>query len=121
VLIHGDAHAHNLLLKPDPAGGSTSFRLIDPEGLVSEPAHDLGVALRDGNEELLGGDTAGMAAGRCRRAALLTGVNGLAIWQWAFIERVSTGLFLLRLGRHREARPFLAVADRLSGSSFSAP
>jgi aminoglycoside phosphotransferase (APT) family kinase protein len=44
VLIHGDAHAHNLLLKPGLADGSTSFRLIDPEGLFSEPAHDLGVA-----------------------------------------------------------------------------
>jgi streptomycin 6-kinase len=45
VLIHGDAHASNLLLKPDPDGDGTSFRLIDPEGLLSEPAHDLGVAL----------------------------------------------------------------------------
>ena len=116
VLVHGDAHAHNLLLKPDPANGSTSFRLIDPEGLLSEPAHDLGVALRDHNEELLAGDTAGTAAGRCRQAALLTGVNGEAIWQWAFIERVSTGLFLFRLGHRQEARPYLAVADRLSAS-----
>jgi streptomycin 6-kinase len=121
VLIHGDAHARNLLLKPDPADGRTSFRLIDPEGLLSEPAHDLGVALRDGNEELLAGDTAGTAAGRCRQAALLTGVNGEAIWQWAFIERVSTGLFLSHLGHRQEARPYLAVADRLSGSRYSTP
>ncbi len=119
VLIHGDAHAGNLLLKTDPADGSTSFRLIDPEGLLSEPAHDLGVALRDGNEELLAGDTAGMAAGRCRRASLLTGVNGEAIWQWAFVERVSSGLFLLRLGHRQEARHYLAVADRLSGMCYS--
>jgi streptomycin 6-kinase len=109
------------LLKPDPADGRTSFRLIDPEGLLSEPAHDLGVALRDGNEELLAGDTAGTAAGRCRQAALLTGVNGEAIWQWAFIERVSTGLFLSHLGHRQEARPYLAVADRLSGSRYSTP
>ena len=121
VLVHGDAHAHNLLLKPDPAHGSTSFRLIDPEGLLSEPAHDLGVALRGGNEELLAGDTAGTAAGRCRQAALLTGVNGEAIWQWAFIERVSTGLFLFRLGHRQEARPYLAAADRLSRSRYSSP
>jgi streptomycin 6-kinase len=120
VLIHGDAHAHNLLLSRDPADGSTSFRLIDPEGLISEPAHDLGVALRDGNEELLTGDTAGMAAGRSRQAALLTGVNAEAIWQWAFIERVSTGLFLFRLGHREEARPYLAVADRLCGSRYLA-
>jgi len=121
VLIHGDAHARNLLLKPDPAGGSTSFRLIDPEGLLSEPAHDLGVALRDRNEELLAGDSATTAIQRCQQAALLTGVNGEAIWQWAFIERVSTGLFLFRLGHRREARLYLAAADRLSGSRYPAP
>jgi hypothetical protein len=57
VLIHGYARAGNLLLKPDTADGSTSFRLIDPEGFLSEPAHDLRVALRDRNEELLAGDT----------------------------------------------------------------
>jgi streptomycin 6-kinase len=121
VLIHGDAHARNVLLKPNPAGGSTRFRLIDPEGLLSEPAHDLGVALRDGNEELLAGDTAAAAIERCRQAALLTGVNGEAIWQWAFIERVSSGLFLFRLGHRQEARPFLAVADRLSRTRYSTP
>ena len=36
VLIHGDGHAGNVLLKPGPDGG-TSFRLIDPEGLISNP------------------------------------------------------------------------------------
>lgn len=121
VLIHGDAHARNVLLNPDPADGSTSFRLIDPEGLLSEPAHDLGVVLRDGNEELLAGDTATTAIQRCRQAAVLTGVNGEAIWQWAFIERVSTGLFLFHLGHYQEARPYLAAADRLSGSHYSTP
>src|SRR5215472_15963089 len=121
VLIHGDAHSGNVLLNPHPADGSTSFRLIDPEGLLSEPAHDLGVALRDRNEELLAGDTAATAIQRCQQAALLTGVNGEAIWQWAFIERVSTGLFLFRLGHRREARLYLAAADRLSGSRYPAP
>jgi streptomycin 6-kinase len=120
VLIHGDGHAGNILLKPGPDGG-TSFRLIDPEGLISEPAHDLGVALRDGNEELLAGDTAAAAVERCQSVALLTGVDGAAIWQWAFIERVSTGLFLLRLGHRREAEAYLAVADRLSGLRYSSP
>lgn len=120
VLIHGDGHAGNILVKPGQDGG-TSFRLIDPEGLISEPAHDLGVALRDGNEELLAGDTAQAAVERCRSVALLTGVDGAAIWQWAFIERVSTGLFLLRLGHRREARQYLAAADRLSGLRYARP
>jgi streptomycin 6-kinase len=46
-------------------------------------------------------------------------VDGVAIWQWAFIERVSTGLFLLRLGHRMEAGPYLAVADRLAGLRYS--
>jgi hypothetical protein len=28
---------------------------------------------------------------RCEKVASLTGVDTEAIWQWAFIERVSTG------------------------------
>lgn len=121
VLIHGDGHAWNLLLSPDSADGGTSFRLVDPEGLRSEPEHDLGVALRDRNEELLAADTAMAAIQRCQQAARLTGISGEAIWQWAFIERVSTGLFLLRLGHRQEARPFLAVADLLAGVRYPAP
>ncbi len=114
VLVHGDAHAHNLLQVPGSGDHSVKFRLIDPEGLVSEPAHDLGVTLRAWNAELLAHDTAGMALQRCRHMALLTGIDPEAIWQWAFIERVSTGLFLLHLGHHREAQTFLEVADRLA-------
>jgi streptomycin 6-kinase len=119
VLIHEDAHAHNVLPKPGTANDSPSFRLIDPEGLLSEPAHDLGVVLRDGNQELLTGDTAAAAASRCRLAARQARVvDGEAIWQWAFIERLSSGLFLYQLGHREEARSYLAVADRLSGSCY---
>ena len=121
VLVHGDGHAGNILLTPGTADGTTGFRLIDPEGLISEPAHDLGVALRDGNEQLLAGDTAAAAMERCRRVSLQTGVEGDAIWQWAFIERVSTGLFLFSLGHRQEAGPYLTVADRLSGLRYSSP
>jgi streptomycin 6-kinase len=121
VLVHGDGHAGNILLRPGSADGSADFRLIDPEGLISEPAHDLGVALRDGNEQLLAGDTAAAAVERCRRMALQTGVNGTAIWQWAYIERVSTGLFLFSLGYRREAGPYLTVAERLSDLRYSSP
>ena len=36
-----------------------------------------------------------------------------AIWEWAFIERVSTGLFLMDLGDPLGV-PFLAVAAQLT-------
>ena len=45
-----------------------------------------------------------------------TGVDPESIWQWSYIERVSSGLFLLRLGHQAEARPFLQAADRLADS-----
>jgi hypothetical protein len=52
-------------------------------------------------------DTAATATAGGRQAALLTGVDGEAIRQWAFIERVSTRLFLFRLGHRGRPGPTL--------------
>ena len=41
----------------------------------------------------------------------LTGVDVTAIWQWGFVERVSTGLYTMQLGQEGGAA-FLEVADR---------
>lgn len=115
VLVHGDAHPFNLL-----RAGDGAFRLIDPEGLASEPAHDLGVILRGFNDDLLARDpriSTAIARGRCRRAGELARVDPEAIWEWAFTERVSTGLFLLSLGHLEEAETFLTVAAKLTGSA----
>ncbi len=113
VLVHADGHAHNLLAVQN-SDDKSGFRLTDPEGLVSELAHDLGVVLRGWNEELLLRSTAKVAFERCEEVASLCGIDAEAIWQWAFIERVSTGLFLLRPGHQTEAAAYLAVADRLA-------
>jgi streptomycin 6-kinase len=117
VLVHGDAHPYNLL-ETIGRGRPTTFRLIDPEGLCSEPAHDLGVVVRGWNEELLVGDTTNVAVRRCQQVAVLTGVEPAAIWEWSCIERVSSGLFLLRLGHEQESSAFLAVANRLAGATL---
>jgi streptomycin 6-kinase len=118
VLVHGDAHPANVLEVPDGTDSSThqAFRLVDPEGLASEPAHDLGVVLRGWNEDLLAADAAAVAFQRCRAVSRRTGVDPESIWQWSYIERASTGLFLLRLGHEAEARLFLEAADRLGDS-----
>jgi streptomycin 6-kinase len=89
--------------------------LIDPEGLASEPAHDLGVILRGWNEELLQADAATAAFERCESVSRQTGVDRESIWRWSYIERVSSGLFLLELGHGVQARPYLDVADLLAG------
>jgi streptomycin 6-kinase len=113
VLVHGDAHPHNLLEVPQSPG---SFALVDPDAMASEPAHDLAIPLRDWTAELLTADNpVAMLAGWCARFADLTGVDADPIWEWAFLERVSTGLFMCRLGDPAGAG-LLAVADRLAGA-----
>ena len=105
VLVHGDAHSWNTL-----DAGSGTFKLVDPEGLVSEPAHDLAVPMRELNQELLEGDAVGLGHERAQLLSRLTGVDETAIWQWGFVERVSTGLYTMQLG-HDGARDFLDIAD----------
>jgi streptomycin 6-kinase len=37
-----------------------------------------------------------------------------AIWEWGFLERVSTGLYVLSFGADQLARPFLATAEAIT-------
>jgi streptomycin 6-kinase len=111
VLIHGDAHPANVLEDPSAPG---RFKLIDPDGMMSEPAHDLAIPLRDWSDELLRApDPVTVGLGWCAQLGRTDGVEMEAIWQWAFLERVSTGLLLLRLGESL-GRRFLEIADRWS-------
>jgi streptomycin 6-kinase len=119
VLVHGDVHAFNALQVPGSPGAA--FRLVDAEGLNSEPAHDLGVIIVRGVQGWIGELAVGdprqaleTVARHCRRAARLSGADPEAVWQWTFTELVSTGLFLLRLGHHEEGGTFLATADKLA-------
>lgn len=108
VLAHGDAHAANTLAVP---GDDARFKFIDPDSLFIERAYDLAIPMREWGEELLAGDPLELGRHRCELLARLTGVDPKPIWQWGFIERVSTGLLLHQLGKPRLAKEFLAVAD----------
>ncbi len=68
--------------------------------------------MREWSPELLAGDAVVLGTERCRRLSALTGESPAPIWQWGFIERVSTGLYLHRLGMHAEATEILDVATR---------
>jgi streptomycin 6-kinase len=107
VLVHGDAHGWNTL----EAGGGT-FKLVDPEGLWSEPEHDLGVLLREYNLPLLDGDTPALVRARAERLAAACDADAQRIWDWGFIERVSTGLSSLRSFDGDGGLAFLEVARR---------
>jgi streptomycin 6-kinase len=107
VLVHADAHGWNTL-----EAGDGGFKLVDPEGLRAEPAHDLSVPMREYNEPLLAGDTPRLVRERAQLLASWCDVDPEAVWQWGFIERVSTGLANVRDFDGDDGRAFLEVAAR---------
>jgi len=105
VLVHGDVHRWNALRRDD------SWALVDPDGLLADPAYDVGVILREDPEELLAAGPVAVT----RRLAARCGVDPVAAWEWAAIERVSTGLLCTRIDLHPVGREMLAAADALAG------
>ncbi|MFC3494780.1 aminoglycoside phosphotransferase family protein [Glycomyces rhizosphaerae] len=97
---HGDPHAGNALQVPHRRRGAESgYAFVDPEGLLIEPAYDLGVILRDWDTELAHArDPLALAHRIGSRLADSTGTDGQAVWEWGFIERVATGLYVLDHG-----------------------
>jgi streptomycin 6-kinase len=115
VVVHGDAATANALrvLTPRP-GAEAGFLLVDPSAFVGDPAYDLGVALRDWCPQLLAAPDAGALARQyCRWLAEGSGQDARAVWEWGYLERVSTGLYALALGADELARPMLATAELL--------
>ena|SRR5690348_163139 len=118
VVVHGDPHPWNALRMLAPrVGAEAGFVFVDPVGFLADPAYDLGVVLRDWCEQLLATGSTGAAAALARRyCALLsaqTGIEETAIWEWGFLERVSSGLYCLELGIEALGRPFLQTAEML--------
>lgn len=107
VLVHGDAHGWNTL----DAGGGT-YKFVDVEGLWSEREHDLGVAMREYNEPFINGDTPRLVRERAAMLAEACSVDSQAVWEWGFIERVSTGLANVRDFDNDDGASFLKVARR---------
>jgi streptomycin 6-kinase len=115
VLVHGDAAAANVLsVRSARPGAETGFVFVDPDGFRGDPAYDVGVALRDWCPELLASvDPRGLARHYCHVLALNSGVDERSIWEWAFLERVSTGLYVHAMGAVEQSRPFFTTAEAL--------
>lgn len=111
VLVHGDAADANALRATEPPRGRALYKFVDPDGLLAEPAYDLGILMREWSGELLGGDAVKSGRERCARLSRLTGVDPRAIWEWGLIERVSTGLLATRVGADRVGKEMLDVAE----------
>ena len=115
VLLHGDAAPANALAARSPRpGAETGYLLVDPDGFVGDPAYDLGVALRDWHPPLLAADDPGRLARRyAELLAAGSGLDAQEVWEWGYLERVSTGLYVLAFGAVDLARPFFTTAELL--------
>jgi streptomycin 6-kinase len=107
VLVHGDAHGWNTL-----DVGDGTYKFVDVEGLCSSREHDLAVAMREYNGPLVRGDTARLVRERAKLLADRCAVDPQAVWEWGFIERVSTGLANMRDFDNDDGTVFLDVARR---------
>ena len=103
VVVHGDAAAANVLRRP-----GEGWVFVDPDGFVGDPAYDRGVAVRDWCAELRAA-TAPRAL--LRSYCQVLGGDPDATWDWGFLERVSTGLYVDALGG--DGRAHLDTAARL--------
>jgi streptomycin 6-kinase len=114
VVVHGDPHPANTLQVPEPrAGAESGWCLVDPDGFRADPAYDLGVAVRDWTGRLTGPDARGRLQRYCRVLATRTGLDEQRIWEWGYLERVSTGLYVMSIGAHDVGLRFLTSAERL--------
>lgn len=113
VLCHGDPHPGNLLAVSSPRPGApTGYVWVDPDGFLCEPEYDLGVVLRGFNSLILAADDPVITLRSwCAVLAEATGTDAEAIWQWAYIERVSSGLYLISQGWPERGRRFLESAS----------
>lgn len=114
VVVHGDPHPGNALAVTTPrAGASFGFAFVDPDGFLEQREYDLGVTLRDWSRRLLHEPAEPLLRGFAQVLAAVTGADEESMWEWGFLERVSTGLYVLDIGAERVARSFLDSAERL--------
>lgn len=116
VSAHGDPHAGNALRVERPrAGAESGYVFIDPDGGAIEPAYDLGVVLRDWDDEIAAAsDPHAFAQRLCTLLADAATADRQAVWEWGFLERVATGLWVLEFGQAWGLEK-LANAERLLG------
>ena len=115
VVLHGDAAAANAARVLAPRDGTEDGHvLLDPDAFVGDRTYDLGVALRDWSSELLDTGSPGrLVDGWSRVLADETSTDPAAVADWGFLERVSTGLYVLSLTEDAAGREHLRSAQAL--------
>lgn len=106
VLLHGDAHSTNIL---EDLSAPNRFKPIDPDGLFYEKAYDLGVLMREWREEYHHNPIK-KGKERCMYLHKLTGVEANAIFEWGYLQCVSTGLLFCSINQ-ATGKELLDVAE----------
>lgn len=106
VLLHGDAHGGNTL----EALSGDDYKLVDPDGIFYEKAYDLGVLMREWVEEY---EQCPVEKGkrRCNYLHCLTGVPEQEIWEWGYLQTVSTAFVLLQIGQKETGEKMLRLSE----------
>ena len=113
VVVHGDPHPGNALAaKRSGRNDQIGYRFVDPDGFVADRAYDLGVTMRDFSAAVLR-EGRPLVESYAALLAARTGVVAERIGQGAFVERVSTGLYVLGFGAETVARSYLDSAELL--------
>ncbi|MEI3607064.1 hypothetical protein SPD48_15300 [Pseudogracilibacillus sp. SE30717A] len=109
VLVQGDAHNGNILQVERSFESERMFKFIDPDGLIAEPAYDLGVLMREWVYELVVNP---VEIGYKRSIFLgeLTNVEPMSIREWGYIQAVATGLLLIKIGKKPQGMQLLDIA-----------
>jgi streptomycin 6-kinase len=114
-VLHGDAAAANAARVLVPREGTEDgYVLLDPDEFVGDRTYDLGVAVRDWCPQLLAAPAPGLLLrGWCRMLAELTSTDPTAVSDWGYLERVSTGLYVMSLTGEHDALGHLRSAQTL--------
>lgn len=84
VLLHGDLHHHNILRGPD------GWRAIDPQGVIGEPAYEVGAWMRNPLQRVLAMPVSALS----RRLDLLSemlGEDRARLQAWSYAQAVLAG------------------------------
>jgi streptomycin 6-kinase len=110
VLLHGDLHHANIL-----AAGSERWLAIDPQGVIGEPAYEVGALLRNPTPQVATWPDLGRISGRrADQLAERLGFERERLLGWGLAEAILSAWWSIE-DHGRGWEPAVAVAEALAG------
>ena len=72
----------------------------------------MGISMREWIDEYLAGDAVQLGRERVARLSRLTGIAETPIWEWGYVEVISTALVYSQLSEPELAAPYYDLAER---------